>query len=45
MTWISCEANPLVRLIVSMVLGAVFGYASGQAANALTKNQPTAAHT
>jgi len=34
-------ANPLVLLIVSMVLGALFGYASGQAANALTKKQPT----
>lgn len=37
-------ANPLILLIVSMVLGAVFGYASGQVANALTKGQPTAAH-
>jgi hypothetical protein len=37
-------ANPLVLLIVSMVLGAVFGYLSGQAANALTKREPAAAH-
>ena len=37
-------ANPLILLIVSMGLGAVFGYASGQVANALTKGQPTAAH-
>jgi hypothetical protein len=37
-------ANPLVLLIVSMVLGAVFGYASAQAANFLTKGQPKPAH-
>jgi hypothetical protein len=37
-------ANPLVLLIVSMVLGALFGYASGKAAGVLTKEQPTAAH-
>lgn len=30
-------ANPLVTLIVSMVLGAIFGYVSGQVAKALTK--------
>ena len=30
-------ANPLVLLIVSMVLGALFGYASGQLAGAITK--------
>jgi hypothetical protein len=30
-------ANPLVLLIVSMVLGALFGYASNRLAQALTK--------
>ena len=30
-------ANPLVILIVSVVLGAIFGYISGQVAGALTK--------
>jgi hypothetical protein len=30
-------ANPLVLLIVSMILGAIFGYISGQVANALGK--------
>lgn len=30
-------ANPLVLLIVSLVIGALFGYVSGQLANALTK--------
>ncbi|QXX74815.1 DUF1097 domain-containing protein [Methylovirgula sp. HY1] len=31
----SSAANPLVLLIISLVLGALFGYASGQASNAL----------
>jgi hypothetical protein len=35
-------ANPLVLLIVSMAVGALFGYASGQLAEALTKKSPTA---
>jgi hypothetical protein len=35
-------ANPLVTLIVSMVLGAIFGYVSGQVAKALTKKMATA---
>jgi hypothetical protein len=35
-------ANPLILLIVSMVLGALFGYASGQLAEALTKKAPAA---
>src|SRR6202167_2809870 len=30
-------ANPLILLIVSLVLGALFGYASGQLAEALTR--------
>jgi Protein of unknown function (DUF1097) len=30
-------ANPLVILIVSMVIGALFGYVSGQLANAITR--------
>ena len=30
--------NPLVLLILSMVVGAVFGYVSGKVANALTKD-------
>lgn len=34
--------NPLVILIVSMVLGAVLGYISGQVANALTKKTAVA---
>jgi hypothetical protein len=34
--------NPLVLLIVSMVIGAVFGYVSGQVANALTKKDESA---
>jgi hypothetical protein len=38
-------ANPLVLLIVSMVIGALFGYASDQLAKALPKKHPTiAAH-
>jgi hypothetical protein len=32
-------ANPLVLLIVSMVIGTLFGYASNQLANALSKGQ------
>jgi hypothetical protein len=35
-------ANPLILLIVSLVVGALFGYASGQLAEALTK-KPTVA--
>jgi hypothetical protein len=35
-------ANPLVLLIVSMVIGALFGYASGQLADALTRKTPVA---
>lgn len=35
-------ANPLVLLIVSMVVGALFGYASGQLADALTKKPAVA---
>ena len=35
-------ANPLVLLIVSMVIGALFGYASGQLAEGLTKKAPAA---
>ena len=39
-------ANPLVLLIVSMVIGALFGYASDQLAKVLPTKQPTmAAHT
>jgi len=39
-------ANPLVLLIVSMVIGALFGYASDQLAKMLPTKQPTmAAHT
>ncbi|MDH2346101.1 DUF1097 domain-containing protein [Bradyrhizobium sp. SSUT77] len=39
-------ANPLVLLIVSMVIGALFGYASDQLAKALPTRLPTrAAHT
>ena len=34
--------NPLVLLIVSMVIGAIFGYVSGQLAKALTKKTDTA---
>jgi ABC-type branched-subunit amino acid transport system permease subunit len=30
-------ANPLILLIVSLVIGAVFGYVSGQIATRLTK--------
>jgi hypothetical protein len=30
-------ANPLLLLIVSLVLGALFGYASGHLADALTR--------
>jgi hypothetical protein len=38
-------ANPLVLLIVSMVIGALFGYASDQLAKVLPTKQPTmAAH-
>jgi hypothetical protein len=36
-------ANPLLLLIVSMVLGALFGYASGQVADALTRKPQAAA--
>jgi len=36
-------ANPLVLLIVSMVIGALFGYASNQLAKALPTKQPTRA--
>src|SRR5713226_6975528 len=36
-------ANPLVLLIVSMVIGALFGYASDQLAKVLPKRQPTGA--
>lgn len=36
-------ANPLVLLIVSMVIGALFGFASDQLAKALPKRQPTRA--
>jgi len=35
-------ANPLVLLIVSLAVGALFGYASDQLADALTKKSPTA---
>jgi hypothetical protein len=39
------DSNPLVLLIVSMVIGALLGYASDQLAKALPKKQPTmAAH-
>ncbi|MGF1609373.1 MAG: DUF1097 domain-containing protein [Kiloniellales bacterium] len=34
--------NPLVLLIVSMVIGALFGYVSGQVAEALTKKAKSA---
>jgi uncharacterized protein DUF1097 len=37
-------ANPLVLLIVSMVIGALFGYASDQLAKVLPKQPTTAAH-
>jgi Protein of unknown function (DUF1097) len=36
-------ANPLLLLIVSLVLGALFGYASGQLADALTRKPQSAA--
>jgi hypothetical protein len=36
-------ANPLILLIVSMILGAIFGYLSGQLAKALGKSAPAAA--
>ena len=36
-------ANPLVLLIVSMVIGALFGYASDQLAKVLPTRQPTRA--
>src|ERR1700691_6388512 len=36
-------ANPLILLIVSMAIGALFGYASGQLADALTKKAQTGA--
>ncbi len=32
--------NPLVLLIVSMVMGALFGYASGRLSKVLTKEAP-----
>ena len=35
-------ANPLVLLIVSLAVGALFGYASGQLADVLTRKTPTA---
>jgi hypothetical protein len=35
-------ANPLVLLIVSMAIGALFGYASGQLAEGLTRKAPAA---
>ncbi len=35
--------NPLILLIVSLVVGAVFGYVSGQMASALTKSVATKA--
>jgi Protein of unknown function (DUF1097) len=38
-------ANPLILLIVSLVLGALFGYASGQLAEALTRKPHAAAHS
>jgi hypothetical protein len=38
-------ANPLILLIVSMAIGALFGYASGQLAEALTKKAQSAART
>lgn len=34
--------NPLILLIVSMVIGALFGYASGKLAGAVTKKAPAA---
>ena len=36
-------ANPLVLLIVSMVIGALFGYLSGQLAKVLTRSAPATA--
>ena len=36
-------ANPLILLIVTFVLGSVFGYLSGQVAKALGKSAPAAA--
>jgi hypothetical protein len=38
-------ANPLLLLIVSMVLGALFGYASGQLADLLTRKPQATART
>jgi len=38
-------ANPLILLIVSMAIGALLGYASGQLAEALTKKAQSAART
>jgi hypothetical protein len=38
-------ANPLVLLIVSMVIGALFGYVSDQVAKAVIKKQPITANT
>ena len=35
-------ANPLILLIVSMVIGAIFGYVSGQVAKALTRQSAAA---
>ena len=35
-------ANPLILLVVSMVIGAIFGYLSGQLAKALGKSAATA---
>ena len=37
-------ANPLVLLVVSMVIGTLFGYASDQLAKALPKGQQAGAH-
>jgi hypothetical protein len=38
-------ANPLLLVIVSMILGALFGFASGQLAEALTRKSPAAVHS
>lgn len=35
-------ANPLILLIVSFVIGALFGFASGRLAGVLTKKEPSA---
>ncbi|MBS3650881.1 DUF1097 domain-containing protein [Pseudaminobacter sp. 19-2017] len=36
--------NPLINIVISMVIGAVFGFISEKAAGALTKARPTTAH-